>query len=191
MLACLFAWDTVAFCAAAVVGMANLAHKRAIVDCESQDCSVFDAAELVGSDPLAAAVNALGGRVPALLADRRFWATLDFTQTSYSMCLGLYVVLALPPCKKFLTLCQRTGYDKTGTLCWALSDDEKKARKGRLEREEREEAAAAKIQALLRGAAARDALPIKIHGLRPQRDRRREMVAAGEVAALLERDLVL
>ncbi len=191
VLAWLFAWDTVAFCAAAVVGMVNLAHKRAIVDCESQDCSVFDATELVDSDPLAAAVNALGGRLPALLADRRFWATLDFTQTSYSMCLGFYVVLALPPCKKFLTLCQRTGYDKGGALCWALSDDEKKTRKGQLEREEREEAAAAKIQALLRGAAARDALQFKIHGRRPKRDRSREMVAAGEVAALLERDLVL
>ena len=31
--------------------------------------------------------------------DQRFWATLDFVQTCYSVLLLPFVILALPPCK--------------------------------------------------------------------------------------------
>jgi len=65
-----------------------------------------------------------------------------------------------PPCKAFLTHVRRTNYDKRGRLCWALSDDEKKERKRLLHAMAQEEMAAAKVQAVSRGAARlRSAVP--------------------------------
>lgn len=159
MLAFLMVYDVLVLMASAIVGFAIFARRYNQVDCSVVDCSMFvDWPETSFFHRISIHWQGFNEELPNWLYDQRFWATLDFVQTCYSVLLLPFVILALPPCKAFLTHARRTNYDRRGNLCWALSDDQKKERKSLLHVMHVEEAAAAKMQAASRGAAARSKL---------------------------------
>ena len=66
-------------------------------------------------------VTLLGfGAHPPLLHDWRFWVTVDFVQTAYSLMLLPFVLISLRPIKRYLVRARTTGYDMGGHTCLAL-----------------------------------------------------------------------
>ena len=157
--------DAVAFALCFGVGFNHFCRRRRDVDCAQVDCSIFydweEGSSLQRWPHEVAArwlqAHGLGHLVRGWLYDQRFWAYMDFAQTCYSLMLFPYVLLGLPPCKAFLTHARRTGYDKAGRLCWALSNQQMLERSSMLHSFAVQDRAATRMQAFSRGAAARGA----------------------------------
>eukprot|EP00315_Gephyrocapsa_oceanica_P017167 CAMPEP_0185403686 /NCGR_PEP_ID=MMETSP1364-20130426/92419_1 /TAXON_ID=38817 /ORGANISM="Gephyrocapsa oceanica, Strain RCC1303" /LENGTH=602 /DNA_ID=CAMNT_0028005985 /DNA_START=81 /DNA_END=1887 /DNA_ORIENTATION=+ len=157
--------DAVAFALCFGVGFNHFCRRRRDVDCAQVDCSIFydweEGSSLQRWPHEVAArwlqAHGLGHLVRGWLYDQRFWAYMDFAQTCYSLMLFPYVLLGLPPCKAFLTHARRTGYDKAGRLCWALSNQQMLERSSMLHSFVVQDRAATRMQAFSRGAAARGA----------------------------------
>lgn len=157
--------DAVVFALCFGVGFSHFCRRRRDVDCAQVDCSIFydweEGSSLQRWPHEVAArwlqAHGLGHLVRDWLYDQRFWAYMDFAQTCYSLMLFPYVLLGLPPCKAFLTHARRTGYDKAGRLCWALSNQQMLERSSMLHSFAVQDRAATRMQAFSRGAAARGA----------------------------------
>jgi len=149
----MFQYDVACFALCYGVGLLNLWRKIANWHCAPEDeprCHAHFIHPIHENSTLPSFIEEI-----SLFRDWRFWMTLDFSETTYSLLAFPFFLLWLRPLRKYLVGSKPTGYDRRGVLCAELDFAEKVKREMVQQEEAEENRAATKLQARIRGAQAR------------------------------------
>ena len=111
----LVAYDLAVFAFCYGWGVVNLWTKIRAIDCDVTDCGLFQKDYHTvhpGHHPDHLPSGAAHAPGIDLLKDWRFWMTLDFSETTYSLLLFPFALLCARPLKRYLTHAKPTGYDR-------------------------------------------------------------------------------